>query len=475
MKFYNFVENRPQSFQRSLRTLYLAFTLSILILTILSILFISQLNKVVQYSDAVDKTNGILYKLEKLELTVKDAESSQRGYILTHNPKMLEEYESKVKEVDPLLDTIYFLSDAAVKRKITELRTIIHSRLGFLKSNLEKHLSGDVEDFTERLNQGKQAMEQAGEKMQEIEKTQTDLLVEGYVSKARYEGNAPLFFAIIIIIAGIINLASFFTILFELRKRRTYQLELENKVMERRQHSEELEQFAFVASHDMQEPLRKIRTFSDRLFGKHRPSLNEEAQMVVTRINENSIRLHEIINEMIGFTNLVRNSETLGEVDVEEILNEIQDQYSTAPWEKRPFIELKNPGKIKGYPRQIYLLLSAIIDNSIKFSKPGEAPNIVVTGEMIFSSDLQFGSFLPGKRKYWRITVEDKGIGFENEYADKIFKLFQRLNNSTIDNSGKGIGLALVSRIMINHHGYANAESKPGDGTKVFLYFPVSG
>jgi len=473
MKIYKLVENRPQSFKRSLRILYLAFTVSILILTILSILFISQLNKVVQYSDAVDRTNGILYKLETLELVVKDAESNQRGYLLTNNRKMLEEYETRRKEVYPLIDTIYLLSDAGVKRKITELRTIINRRLDFLQSNLEKHLRGDAPDLAETLNLGKLAMEQVSEKMREIEKSQNELLVEGNVSKARYEGNAPLFFAIIIIVAGIINLASFFTILLELRRRKTYQQQLENTVMELRQHSEELEQFAFVASHDMQEPLRKIRTFSDRLFGKHRSTMDEEGQLIISRINDNSIQLHEIINEMIGFTNLARNHEELDEVNIADAVNDIREEYSNLPKEKQAFFELNNPGTIRGYPKQIELLLRALIDNSIKFSKPGEIANIIISGETINSRDLQNGSFLPGKRMYWRIRFEDNGIGFENEYSEKVFKLFQKLNNSPTANPGKGVGLALVNRIMVNHHGYASAESEPGDGVTVYLYFPI--
>ena len=106
---------------------------------------------------------------------------------------MLEEYETRRKEVEPLIDTIYLLSDAGVKRKITELRTIINRRLDILQSNLEKHLSGDAPDLAETLNLGKLAMERVSEKMREIEKSQNELLVEGNVSKARYEGNAPLF------------------------------------------------------------------------------------------------------------------------------------------------------------------------------------------------------------------------------------------------------------------------------------------
>ena len=470
-KIYKFVENKPQSFRRSLRILYAAFTLSILILTILSIIFISQLNRVVEYSDAMDKTNALLYKLEKLELTVKDAESNQRGYMLTNNPRMLAEFELRRDEVRPLLDSIYQLSDAVVKRKIDELGLIINQRFNILQLNLEKHLNRDTINLTESLNLGKATMEQASNKVREIEKSQNDLLVEGYVSKARYEGNAPLYFAIIILVAGIINLVSFFTILRELKRRRIYQQELENKVMELKQHSEELEQFAFVASHDMQEPLRKIRTFSDRLLGKYKSILDEEGQLVVSRINDNSIKLHEIIDDMVGFNNLVRNPEELTSVDVGAVLNEVQNEFSNVIKENNASIEVQQAGTINGYPKQINLLLKSLIENSIKFSKPEKAPWIRISGEEINSKDLKNGSILPGDRKFWRIKVQDNGIGFENQYSEKVFKLFQRLNND--GSTGKGIGLALVNRIMINHHGFASAESEPGEGMIVYLHFPI--
>ena len=471
IKIYKLVENKPQSFRRSLRILYAAFTLSILILTILSIIFISQLNRVVEYSDAVDKTSGMLYKLEKLELTVRDAESNQRGFMLTNNPRMLAEFELRRDEVKPILDTIYQLSDAVVKRKINELESIINKRFDILQLNLEKHLSGDTANLIEGLNLGKAVMEELSTKVREIEDSQTDLLNEGYVSKARYEGNAPLYFAIIILVAGIINLVSFFTILHELKRRRIYQQELENKVLELKQHSEELEQFAFVASHDMQEPLRKIRTFSDRLFGKYKSKLDEEGQLVVARINDNSIKLHEIIDEMVGFTNLVRNPEELTSVDVSAVLNEVENEFSTIIKENNASIEVQQAGIINGYPKQINLLLKALIENSIKFSKPGEAPWIRISGAEINSSNLKNGNILPGERKFWRIKVQDNGIGFENQYSEKVFKLFQRLNNN--GTPGKGIGLALVSRIMINHHGFASAESEPGEGMTVYLHFPI--
>ena len=223
----------------------------------------------------------------------------------------------------------------------------------------------------------------------------------------------------------------------------------------------------------MQEPLRKIRTFSDRLFGKHKNSLDHEGQMIVNRINENSVRLHEIIDEMVGFTDLVRNTEELEKVDLEGVVKELADEFSGEVQIKNARIQIRKPGVINGYPKQINLLMRALLDNSIKFSKPGEKPSIRISGEEIDSASLKEGYFLPGERKFWRIKVEDDGIGFENQYSEKIFKLFQKLQNSADGSDGKGIGLALVSRVMINHHGFATAEGEPGKGAKIYLYFPM--
>jgi light-regulated signal transduction histidine kinase (bacteriophytochrome) len=235
----------------------------------------------------------------------------------------------------------------------------------------------------------------------------------------------------------------------------------------------ELEQIAFATSHDLQEPLRRIRTFSDRLLWKYRDQLNEEGQMVLSRIDYSARRMQGLIEDLMHFTNLVRGEEQLTVVNANELLQSVVDNMNQEIEIKKATIHIGQLPSITGFEGQLRMMFKALIDNSLKFAKTGIAPVITVQCSKASGQELAHIDKRLIRKEYIRISIQDNGIGFSNEFSKKIFLIFQKLH-SEAEYEGKGIGLAMVERVMTNHNGYVTVMSQEDKGALFNLYFPVT-
>jgi light-regulated signal transduction histidine kinase (bacteriophytochrome) len=292
-----------------------------------------------------------------------------------------------------------------------------------------------------------------------------------YKRKQFYEKVYPGYFNIISLWAGIITLVSFYFIHREMGIRSRYQSELEKKVQELNRSNSELEQFAYIASHDLQEPMRKIRTFTDKLKFKFRETLPPDLKLVVDRIEAAAQRMQELIHDMINFTGLITGEETNVAVDLNLVLERVLHNFSDIANSRKALIAWDTLPTVQGDERQIKLLFRSLLDNAFKFSKPNQAPNIKIGYELV-NGDKEEEDALKGKI-YHKIIIEDKGIGFSNEFSEKIFMIFQRLHTQQSGYIGKGVGLAIVHRIMSNHNGMIIARGLVDGGATFFLYFPA--
>jgi light-regulated signal transduction histidine kinase (bacteriophytochrome) len=243
-------------------------------------------------------------------------------------------------------------------------------------------------------------------------------------------------------------------------------------MMEVNAYNVELEQIAFATSHDLQEPLRRIRTFSDRLMWKYRDQLNDEGKMILSRIDYSARRMQGLIEDLMNFANLVRGGEELSVVDADKLLQSVVEYMKQDIEIKRATIHIGQMPSITGFEKQLYLMFKALIDNAIKFSKPGIPPVVTIqcvqtTGEELVHIDKKLL-----KKHFIRISIQDNGIGFSNEFSQKIFLIFQRLHTGP-EYEGKGIGLAIVERVVTNHNGYVLASGQVDKGALFNLYFPV--
>jgi PAS domain S-box-containing protein len=249
--------------------------------------------------------------------------------------------------------------------------------------------------------------------------------------------------------------------------RRTMQLF--NTNLELKQSNEQLEQFAYIASHDLQEPLRKIRTYAKLIESSGQIS-DDSTRLYLSRISASSNRMSDLIRDILNYSRLSKYDDLFTDTDLNRIIENIKTDFELIIHEKNVVITYEKLPVIKGIPHQLEQLFTNIISNSIKFSSGKPEINIKVT--MANEDDFLDRPQLKAKRAYWKIIISDNGIGFDQKYAEKIFTIFQRLNSNS-QYEGTGIGLALCRKIVANHKGVIYATGQPGVGACFTILLPV--
>jgi len=238
--------------------------------------------------------------------------------------------------------------------------------------------------------------------------------------------------------------------------------------------NQDLEQFAYVASHDLQEPLRKIRAFGDRLAARYEDKLDEVGTEYITRMQQASARMQKLIEDLLSFSRISSGHEQFTRVDLTAVVNEVVDDIEGQILREKAKVGVKPIAEINGDRGQIRRLFQNLISNAIKFHKPGGLPTVEISGDVISGNEAEkeFG-FPLAEPAYVRIVVKDNGIGFDEKYSEKIFNIFQRLQGRA-EYEGTGIGLAICRKIMSNHRGYIRAQSVINQGSEFILIFPYA-
>lgn len=247
---------------------------------------------------------------------------------------------------------------------------------------------------------------------------------------------------------------------------RTEALQQSNTELERS--NTDLQQYASVASHDLKEPIRKIQYFSNVLKDRYLTG-NDDATAVITKIIRSSERMSHLIDDLLDHS-LLSQQKAFEWSDTIEILKGVLSDLEFAVEEKAATVTYSGLPVMEVMPGRMRQVFQNIISNALKFSKREEPPQIHVQAEMV--AEKSFDADADSAGNYCRITITDNGIGFRQEYADKIFTLFQRLN-AREEYEGMGIGLAIVKKIVEQHHGLIKANSTEGAGTSFILLLPL--
>lgn len=237
------------------------------------------------------------------------------------------------------------------------------------------------------------------------------------------------------------------------------------------QSNDELRDFASVASHDLQEPLRKIQAFSDRLRIKCSDALGEQGRDYLDRMQNAAGRMQTLIQDLLVLSRISSNAQRFVEVDLGQIVRDVLSDLEMRIEQTNANIEVGFLPKIEADPLQMRQLFQNLLSNALKFQKPGQRPEVIVSGKVLEVQDYQLAGATPGD-KVCQIMIKDNGIGFEEQYVEQIFALFQRLH-SRGDYEGTGIGLAVCRKIAHRHGGSIAAKSAKGQGATFIVMLPL--
>ncbi|MEX0796634.1 MAG: ATP-binding protein [Acidimicrobiia bacterium] len=228
--------------------------------------------------------------------------------------------------------------------------------------------------------------------------------------------------------------------------------------------NEELERFASVAAHDLQEPLRKIQAFGDRLAVNASDSLDEKDQLYIERMRDAATRMRVLIDDLLQLSRVTSQAQPLERVDLSDVVARVADDLESRIDETGAVLEIGTLPVIVADPSQMHSLFLNLISNALKFRKPDQHPLVRISEKREPSESGQNGAA--------HILVEDNGIGFDPEYGERIFRIFERLNGRA-DYTGTGIGLAICKKIVNRHDGAITAEGKPGEGAVFTVSLPT--
>ena len=251
----------------------------------------------------------------------------------------------------------------------------------------------------------------------------------------------------------------------EIARRREAEAKLQDFAARLERSNSELQDFAAVASHDLQEPLRKVQAFGDRLKAKSGDALDEAGRDYLERMMNAAGRMQTLINDLLTYSRVAAQAQPFVPVNLRDIADGVLSDLETRVETTNARVEIGELGTIDADPTQMRQLLQNLIGNALKFNRPDVAPVVKISGRVLDDNENSADAI-------YRLTVEDNGIGFDNKNADKIFMVFQRLHGRN-EYEGTGIGLAVVRKIVERHGGTITARSNPESGATFTVDLPV--
>jgi PAS domain S-box-containing protein len=250
-----------------------------------------------------------------------------------------------------------------------------------------------------------------------------------------------------------------------------FEEELKKNITQLQNSNSELEQYAYVASHDLQEPLRKIRIFASQMKDATEGKLDEKSGFYLDKIMSSAARMSNLIRDILGFSSLKKEN-AFSKTNLNEIIRHCLQDLEMAIAQKNGEVIIDELPELEAIPLQMNQLFYNLINNALKFAKADVKPVIRIHSELLKPHEVVQYKTLNTQLKYCEITVSDNGIGFDNSFSTQIFGLFKRLGNKQTY-GGSGIGLALCRKVVENHNGIIYAHSKEGEGATFHIILPL--
>ncbi len=258
---------------------------------------------------------------------------------------------------------------------------------------------------------------------------------------------------------------------FEITQRKQAEEKLRQYATRLEQSNRELEGFASIAAHDLQEPLRKIQAFSDRVVQRESKNLSEQGQSYLKRVVDSAARMQTLINDLLTYSRVRSRGREFAATSLADVVRDVLSDLEVKVEATGAQLRVGDLPVVSADRTQMRQLFQNLISNSLKFARPGVTPRIEIQSEQVASGIRLKGLELRGS--YVEIQVRDNGIGFDEKYSDRIFEIFQRLHGRE-EYEGTGLGLAVCKRIVERHGGHILAQSHVGTGSTFRVYLPVN-
>ncbi|WP_189376198.1 sensor histidine kinase [Thalassotalea profundi] len=437
----------------------------------------------------ITNTGEIILSLDKLHNLVISAETGQRGYLLTKNEDYLQPYQDAIGQVIKQIKLVNTLNSdiESQEEKIAELSNLVEMKMIELSDTVDLALDDkEKRALTMVMNgRGRTLYKNLVQLFNEIKTSEVLYRNNLYKKLEAIEKEAKFTFSIsaitsflLLVGIGVLVHINSRTELFYRQSLETKNEELAEKVNLRTKEltiyseelarsNRELEDFAFVASHDLQEPLRKIRAFGDRLATSYSDVIDERGLDFIERMRNAAERMSNLINDLLEYSRINTRGNKFVSVSLNKIIDDVVDDLEVAIEESNAVITYDNLPEINGDVTQLTQVLLNLLSNAIKFRQNDISPKITISHH----NESVFDPILRTETLWHTIVISDNGIGFEQAFEDKIFVPFQRLH-ARATYKGTGIGLAVCRRIVERHGGTISAKSKVNQGTTFTISIP---
>lgn len=469
--------------KQTLQFLYATLAAAVLLLLSVGVFTFRSLRSLIEQSDAIAHTNKVLFQTEEVISTMKDAEIGQRGFILTHDSAFLKPYVDATQYLGQQLRMVDSLTNfrplVVQRQRVRRLFYFAQQRDAHIKQLLAASLEPNSPDYDLRLiallNRGKATMDSARIVVDSLQQTEKLLLAERTHQKDQLSANTLGLLTLISLMAVLMFSLAFYLLIQEVRRRQNYERQLEKTVSDLLRTNQELEQFTYVVSHHLQEPLRKLQTFSTRLMQKHALELDDNARFLMDRMSSTANQMQALMADLLIYTGLGLHGDAAG-FEVLELTvvfqNMVKNHEKQLNAAKATVQFDQHSWPVRGDMEQLELLFSHLLQNSLKFAVENQAPHISVHTFVTTGEQMPFTTQSRRDERFVKIVFSDNGIGIDQQYQDKVFGLFQRLHAAE-NYSGTGVGLAVCKRIVKRHNGYIYLAASES-GAAFLIYLPLA-
>ena len=415
----------------------------------------------IQNRAATTEASTSAANIRTLYSSLSDTESAQRAYIITSDQSRLATYERGRERAKNALGAVKNDRKLATLPDTGTIIETSEAKLVEMEQTLQIRNNQGIEAAARKVNQNLE------NDLMGRDSTLTNSIVRSIDNEIAMRAARINTLSVVALVTIPFNLIASFGLAYSayqlLKRQRRNAATLEQLNTELGRSNRELQDFASVASHDLQEPLRKIQAFGDRL-ATRQEQLDEDGRLYLSRMLDASRRMRTLIEDLLQFSRVTTKAQPFKRTSIKRVIAGVLSDLEVRIADSGATVTVKSLPVVQADELQMRQLFQNLISNALKFHTPDTPPVVTITGK----------SFRDVEVPYAEITVTDNGIGFDEKYRDRIFTIFQRLHGRD-EYEGTGIGLAVVKKIVDRHSGTITAHSTPGEGATFIITLPLAG